>query len=76
MELAAELGRTDLSLGEVAGLVDDSVLLLDASVDEPLVVTVNGTPYATARLVVVDDEYAIEILAVHGAESLASSLAA
>jgi hypothetical protein len=39
-------------------------------------VYVNGTPYATARLVVVDGEYGIEILEVVDQAGLVSSLAA
>ena len=64
VELSAELGRTDLALGDITALDTDSVLTLDQMVNEPVTVFVNGTPYATARLVVVDGEYGIEILEV------------
>ena len=64
VELSAELGRTDLALGDITSLAADSVLTLDQIVDEPVTVFVNGTRYATARLVVVDGEYGIEILEV------------
>ena len=62
VELSAELGRTNLELGDITSLVEDRILTLDQMVDEPVTVFVNGTPYATARLVVVDGEYGIEIL--------------
>ena len=64
VELSAELGRADLNLGDFTSLTTDSVLTLDQMVQEPVTVYVNGTPYATARLVVVDGEYGIEILEV------------
>ncbi|MCB0878463.1 MAG: FliM/FliN family flagellar motor switch protein [Thermoleophilia bacterium] len=64
VELSAELGRTDLTLGDITSLASDSVLTLDQLVHEPVGVYVNGTRYATARLVVVDGEYGIEILEV------------
>lgn len=62
VELSAELGRTNLELGDITSLVADRILTLDTMVDEPVTVFVNGTPYATARLVIVDEEYGIEIL--------------
>lgn len=64
VELSAELGRTSLELGDITSLVADRVLTLDQMADEPVTVYVNGTPYATARLVIVDGEYGIEILEV------------
>ena len=60
VELSAELGRADLALGDITSLASESVLTLDQLVDEPVTVFVNGTRYATARLVVVDGEYGIE----------------
>lgn len=76
VELSAELGRADLSLGEITSLNSESVLTLDQLVHEPVTVYVNGTPYATARLVVVDGEYGIEIIQVVDQASLVTSLAA
>lgn len=76
VELSAELGRADLALGEITGLSSESVLLLDQFVQDPVPVYVNGTRYATARLVVVDGEYGIEILEVVADRSFAESLAA
>ncbi|MCW2949595.1 MAG: fliN [Thermoleophilia bacterium] len=76
VELSAELGRTDLALGDITALDADSVLTLDQMVNEPVTVYVNGTPYATARLVVVDGEYGIEIIEVIEQLPLLGSLAA
>ena len=64
VEVSAELGRTDLALGDITALDSESVLTLDQMVKDPVTVFVNGTPYALARLVVVDGEYGIEILEV------------
>ncbi len=76
VELSAELGRTDLALGDITNLAQDSVLTLEQLVHEPVSVYVNGTRYATARLVVVDGEYGIEILEVVEQGDLVESLAA
>jgi flagellar motor switch protein FliN/FliY len=76
VELSAELGRTDLTLRDITSLATQSVLTLDQLVHEPVSVYVNGTRYATARLVVVDGEYGIEILEVVEQDVLVSTLAA
>jgi flagellar motor switch protein FliN/FliY len=76
VELSAELGRTDLTLRDITSLATESVLTLDQLVHEPVSVYVNGTRYATARLVVVDGEYGIEILEVVEQDVLVSTLAA
>ncbi|MBC7645135.1 MAG: FliM/FliN family flagellar motor switch protein [Thermoleophilia bacterium] len=79
VDVSAELGSTRMRLGDVTGLHLDSVLTLDQHVDDPVNVFVNGTLFATARLVVVDDEYGIEIISVHETASngsLATPLAA
>jgi flagellar motor switch protein FliN len=76
VELSAELGRADLALRDITNLAAESVLTLDQMVNEPVSVYVNGTRYATARLVVVDGEYGIEILEVVEQEFLPMTLAA
>jgi flagellar motor switch protein FliN/FliY len=76
VELSAELGRTDLALGEITNLEQDCVLTLEQLVHEPVSVYVNGTRYATARLVVVDGEYGIEILEVVEQDQFVGALAA
>lgn len=64
VQLSAEFGSTNMRLGELASLRGDSVLSFDQMIDDPITVHVNGAPYATARLVVIDDEYGIEIVEV------------
>jgi len=76
VELSAELGRADLALGDITNLAAESVLTLDQLVNDPVTVYVNGMPYATARLVVVDGEYGIEILEVSDQQQFVSTLAA
>lgn len=76
VELSAELGRADLALRDITALAAESVLTLDQMVHEPVSVYVNGTRYATARLVVVDGEYGVEIIEVVEQEFLPVPLAA
>lgn len=67
VQVSAELGRTEIRMGELTSLTRDSVLTLEQHVEEPVVVYVNGAAYAHARLVDVDGEYGVEILEVFGA---------
>jgi flagellar motor switch protein FliN/FliY len=64
VQLSAEFGSTEMRLGELSGLHGDTVLTFDQIVDEPITVFVNGSPYAKAKLVVIEDEYGIEIVEV------------
>ena len=73
----AELGRAELPLAEAVALGSGAIVDLDREPSEPVDVYVNGTRFATARLLVVDGEWAIrleEIVATPGAvEQLSSS---
>jgi len=76
VELVAEIGQAHLSLNDITSLAPERVLTLEQLVEEPVSVLVNGMRYATARLVVVEDEYGIEILEIIDPSILASTLAA
>jgi flagellar motor switch protein FliN len=73
----AELGRAELPLAEAVALGTGAIVDLDREPSEPVDVYVNGTRFATARLLVVDGEWAIrleDIIATPGAvEQLSSS---
>ena len=73
----AELGRAELPLAEAVALGTGAIVDLDREPSEPVDVYVNGTRFATARLLVVDGEWAIrleEIVATPAAvEQLSSS---
>jgi flagellar motor switch protein FliN len=73
----AELGRAELPLAEAVSLGTGAIVDLDREPSEPVDVYVNGTRFATARLLVIDGEWAIrleEIIATPTAvEQLSSS---
>jgi len=73
----AELGRADLPLAEAVALGSGAIVDLDREPSEPVDVYVNGMRFGTARLLVVDGEWAIrleEIVASSDAvEQLSSS---
>lgn len=62
----AELGRARMPTGQVVGLPPGAIVELDRQVDEPVDLYVNGMPFATGRLVVVDgNDWAVRIEKVH-----------
>lgn len=61
----AELGRARMPSAQVVGMPPGAVVELDRSPDEPIDLYVNGTHFATGRLVVVDGtDWAVRIEAV------------
>jgi flagellar motor switch protein FliN/FliY len=62
VRLWAELGRARMPSAQVVGLPAGAVVELDRQADDPIDLYVNGTLFATGRLVVVDDtDWAVRI---------------
>ena len=61
VNVAAELGRVNLTIGEVLKLGVGSVLELHRSITEPVDLMVQGVRLARGEVVVVDDHFAIRI---------------
>jgi flagellar motor switch protein FliN/FliY len=61
LRLDAELGRAVLTADEVLGLSSGAVVVLDRAVDDPIELFVNGTAYASGRLLLDDGEWAVAI---------------
>ena len=58
----AELGRTHMPSAQIVGLPAGAVVELDKQADDPIDLYVNGTHFATGRLVVVDGtDWAVRI---------------
>ena len=55
------LGRTELTIEEAAALSEKSLLGIDRKADDPVDVCVNGKVVARGKLVVVGDNYGVEI---------------
>lgn len=65
VELAAELGSTAVPLAELLRLEVGDVIPLDARVDQPLAVRIEGRPFALARLGARAGELALRIERLH-----------
>src|ERR1700712_1759928 len=64
VELAVEVGRTRMTLGETLALGPGSVVTLDRLADNPLDLLVNGRPLPRGEVVVIDEEFGLRITEV------------
>ena len=75
VELAVEVGRTRMSLGEALALGPGSVVTLDRLADRPVDLLVNGRPIARGEVVVIDEQFGLRITEVAGATTPTTSAA-
>ena len=75
VELAVEIGRTRMTIGETLALGPGSIVALNRLAGEPVDLLVNGTPIARGEVVVIDEEFGLRIteLVRHGAPAAAEA---
>src|SRR3954447_6008862 len=61
VELAVEIGRTQMTIGETLSLGPGSIVTLNRLAGEPVDLLVNGTPIARGEVVVIDEEFGLRI---------------
>jgi flagellar motor switch protein FliN/FliY len=61
LRVCAEIGRATMPLAQAVSLPSGGLVELDRGAEEPVDVFVNGQRFATGRLVLVDDEWAVRI---------------
>jgi len=64
VELAVEIGRTRMTIGETLALGPGSIVTLNRLAGEPVDLLVNGTPIARGEVVVIDEEFGLRITEV------------
>jgi flagellar motor switch protein FliN len=64
VRVSAELGRTRIGVAEAMNLPPGAIVELDRLPADPIDILVNGRPFAQARLVLVDGEYAAQIVSL------------
>jgi len=64
IKVTVELGQTKLSLQDVLGLQEGSIIELDRLAGEPLDLVVNGQLIARGEVVAIDDNYGLRITEV------------
>ena len=61
VELAVEIGRTHMTIGETLKLGPGSIVSLNRLAGEPVDLLVNGKPIARGEVVVIDEEFGLRI---------------
>ena len=64
LRLHAELGRARMPLTGAVDLPEGTIVDLDRAPQDPVDVYVNGRRFASARLIVVDGEWAVRLEAI------------
>ena len=72
VRLTVELGRTDMLLRDVLALGEESVVMLDRLIDEPLDVKVNGKLIARGEVVADGNRFGLRILELVGVDQPAA----
>ena len=75
MELAVEIGRTRMTIGQALSLGPGSFVTLDRLAGEPVDLLVNGRPIARGEVVVIDEEFGLRITEIIGAVSALGAIA-
>ncbi len=72
--LTLEVGSARISLQDLMGIGESSVVELDALAGEPLIIKVNGTPIGRGQVVVSGENYGLKVIDLDGLDldSLAS----
>ena len=61
VELAVEIGRTSMTIGETLSLAPGSIVSLNRLAGEPVDLLVNGKVIAQGEVVVIDEEFGLRI---------------
>lgn len=66
VELAVEVGRTQMTIREALALGPGSIVTLNRLAGEPVDLLVNGKPIARGEVVVIDEEFGLRVTEVLG----------
>src|SRR3954465_3627502 len=61
VEIAVEIGRTRMTIGETLELSPGAIVSLNRLAGEPVDLLVNGKPIARGEVVVIDEEFGLRI---------------
>src|SRR5881275_154496 len=64
VEIAVEIGRTRMTIGETLSLGPGAIVSLNRMAGEPVDLLVNGKPIARGEVVVIDEEFGLRITEV------------
>ena len=66
VDVAVEIGRTRMTVGEMLELHHGSIVALNRMAGEPVDLLVNGTPIARGEVVVIDEQFGLRVTDVLG----------
>ncbi len=66
VSLSVEIGRRQLPLAELLAVEPGRIFELDRLTDEPVMVLVNGTPFARGEVVAIGERFGIRLTAIEG----------
>jgi flagellar motor switch protein FliN len=69
VELAVEIGRTEMTIRETLALGPGSIVTLNRLAGEPVDLLVNGKPIARGEVVVIDEEFGLRVTEVVAGDS-------
>ena len=69
VELAVEIGRTRMTIGQTLELRPGSVVSLNRLAGEPVDLLINGKPIARGEVVVIDEEFGLRVTEVLESDS-------
>jgi flagellar motor switch protein FliN len=61
VEVAVEIGRTNMTLGDALALAPGSIVTLGRASDQPVDLLVNGRPIARGEVIAVDEEFGLRV---------------
>ncbi len=73
VEVAVEIGRVTMSIGDLLNLGHGSVVELNRALSDPVSVMAQGVRIASGEVVVVDDRFAVRITEIARADDLSSA---
>jgi flagellar motor switch protein FliN/FliY len=76
VELAVEIGRTRMTIGQTLELRPGSVVSLNRLAGEPVDLLINGKPIARGEVVVIDEEFGLRVTDVVSSGSMIEDEAA
>jgi flagellar motor switch protein FliN len=68
VELAVEIGRTEMTIGETLELGPGSIVVLNRMTGEPVDLLVNGRRIARGEVVAIDEQFGLRITTVVAAD--------
>lgn len=74
MDVSVRFGRTEMPLGDVVRVGIGSMIELNRTIDEPVELLVNGSPFALGEVVVVDGYYGVRIVDIGTPEERSRTL--